>query len=79
MTELRRNNIAIEIIHLPKRKKPCLVIVEHNNATIVGQFRDDASVEIFWKALNYVAFGNERFSLKYADKEGNQPLLESAT
>lgn len=79
MTGLKRNNIAIETMHIPERKKPCLAIVEDNCSTIIGQFRDDEAAEAFWKALDYVAFGNGDFTLKYADKEGNQPLLESAT
>lgn len=64
MTGLRRHNIAIETIHIPERKKPCLAIVEDNCATIIGQFHDDKAAELFWKALDYVAFGNGDFTME---------------
>lgn len=58
MTGLRRNNISLQTMHIPDRKKPCLFIQEDNIAYMVGQFKDEEAAELFWKALDYVAFGN---------------------
>lgn len=72
MNGLRRHNITIFTMRIPERKKPCLFIQEDNESCMVGQFKDEESAELFWKALDYVIFDNGDFSFKYAGKEGNQ-------
>lgn len=72
MFGLGRNNIAIKIMRIPEREKPCLFIQEDNVDCMVGQFKDEEAAELFWKALDYVIFDNGDFSFKYADKDRNQ-------
>lgn len=63
MTGLCRNNISIQTMHVPNRKKPCLCIVEGNCAHVIGQFRDEEAAKEFWRALDYVALGNGDYTV----------------
>ena len=51
MIGISRNGITIGAVRYTDRKKPCLVVRQGNQDTIIGTFNNDHCVETFEKAL----------------------------